>query len=451
MVLPKEGQVKLKPISIVGLGYVGLCTGVCLAARDFTVYGLDSDETRIESLRKGVPPIFEPNLGKYLKRAMKAKRFRVGTDYDTAVAESGFTFISVGTPSQEDGRIDLAQAKSACHEIGRALAQKAESHLVVVRSTVVPTTTEKVLKPIIEAESGKACGSGWGLCVNPEFLKEGSAIDDTLKPDRVVIGEFDQKSGTQLLSLYRAFIGKGPKILRMNLTNAELVKYCSNSFLAMKISFSNMVANLCQATPSTDVATVCEGVGLDSRIGTAFLRAGLGYGGSCLPKDLKALSKLAEDYGVDMPLLSSTISINEKQPLKALLMGEKLVGNLSGKRVAILGLAFKPNTDDLREASSIVLVRELIRRGAHVTAYDPMAIRNARRLLGDAVTYAESASDCISGADLCILVTEWREFQRLKASDFKKLMRQAAIVDGRRLYNPSQFEGLRFAAIGRHG
>lgn len=452
MVPPKNGRLKMnfRPISVVGLGYVGLCTAVCLAAKGFKVYGLDSDKARIESLRKGIPPFFEPNLDKYVKRTLRVKRFVPRNDYQNAIDESGFTFISVGTPSQQDGRIDLSQAKQACRELGHALSEKTGWHLVVVRSTIVPTTTEKVLMPIIEAESGKRCGLDWGLCVNPEFLREGSAISDALKPDRIVIGEYDRRSGTQLQRVYRAFHGKAVRIIRMSLTNAELVKYWSNLFIAMKISFSNMLANLCQTIPSTDVKPVCEAIGLDKRIGGAFLRAGLGYGGSCLPKDLRALSKFAEERGADNPLLTATITINENQPLKALLLGEKLVGNLSGKQVAILGLAFKPNTDDLREAVSIPLIRALLRRGATVITYDPFALENARRILGDSVTYAQSALDCIKGSDLCILVTEWREFERLRPADFKNLMRQPAIIDGRRLFNPSEFEGLRFAAIG-HG
>jgi UDPglucose 6-dehydrogenase len=433
---------------MVGLGYVGLCTGVCLAARGFLVYGLDIDEARIKSLSKGKTPFYEPGLDGYLKRALRAKRFVPRTDYST-LSESDYTFISVGTPGQQDGRIDLTQVKEASQQVGRALSKTRGWHTVVIRSTVIPTTTEKVLMPIIETESGRRCGSDWGLCVNPEFLREGSAINDTLKPDRIVIGQADRKSGSHLQRLYRTFLGKTPKIVRMNLTNAEFVKYSSNAFLAMKISFSNTVANLCQTVSGSDVLPVCETIGLDNRIGSAFLSAGLGYGGSCLPKDVKAFSKFAEDNNVDNSLLIAAHIVNVNQPLTALWLGEKMIGKLSGKRVAVLGLAFKPDSDDVREAVSVSLIRALLDREAKVVAYDPMALENAKGVFGGSIEYASSALECIKGSDLCILVTEWQEFKRLRANDFKSLMHRPAIIDGRRLFNPAEFEGLDFVAIGR--
>jgi nucleotide sugar dehydrogenase len=320
--------------------------------------------------------------------------------------------------------------------------------LVVVRSTVIPNTCDFIVKPEIETASGKRCGQDWGLCMNPEFLKEGSAIHDTLHPDRIVIGEFDRKSGAELANLYRRFIRRKVATERMSLVNAELVKYSSNAFLAMKISFANMIANLCETLPTADVQVVTHGMGLDKRVGRGFLNAGLGFGGSCFPKDLKALSAFGHERNVDMPLIRATMEINDKQPPRAVNLGEKLIGGLSGKRVAILGLAFKPETDDMREAVSIHVIRELLSRHANVVVYDPQAIHVARRIFGDTVTYAGSPSECLRGSSLCILATEWPTFSELKAKDFEKLMETPAIVDGRRLLDPSKFAEIRFAAIG---
>ena len=439
----------MKPtISVVGLGYVGLCTSVCFASRGFRVYGVDVDEERIRNLREGHSPIFEPHLDNYLNKTLRRRMFLPTDDLNSAVANTDVTFVSVGTPSLDDGSTDLASIKQASSAIGASLRNKPKWHLVVVRSTVVPTTCEKIVKKKTEAASGKKCGQGWGLCMNPEFLKEGSAVHDTLCPDRVIIGEFDEKSGTALTRLYRKFYRRKVTIERMSMVNAELVKYANNAFLAMKVSFANMVANLCEALPLADVKAVTEAIGLDERIGRGFLQAGLGYGGSCFPKDLKALVAFGKRRNVDLPLVRATTEINEKQPLRAISLAEKLIGNLSGKRVAILGLAFKPNTDDMREAVSIRIIQELLHRHADVVAYDPKAIQHAREIFGKSITYAGSLTDCIRGSDVCVLVTEWQVFRKLNPKDFMNLMKQPAIIDGRRLFDYTQFAGVRFAAVG---
>jgi len=445
----KCGGRELKPtISVIGLGYVGLCTAVCFASRNFKVYGVDVDKERVHNLRDGHSPIYEPYLENYLNKTLRTRMFLPTEDQNSAIDKSDVTFVSVGTPSLDDGSIDLTSIKQASSAIGVSLRNKSSQHLVVLRSTVVPTTCDKVVKPEIEATSGKKCGQGWGLCMNPEFLKEGSAIHDTLYPDRVIIGESDEKSGVALASIYGRFFRRRVIIKRMSVVNAELVKYANNAFLAMKVSFANMVASLCETLPLADVKVVMEAIGLDDRIGPAFLQAGLGYGGSCFPKDLKALVAFGKKQNVELPLVRATAEINEKQPLLAIRLGEKLIGSLSGKRVAVLGLAFKPETDDMREAASIHIIRELLQRNADVIAYDPKALHRARGIFGKSITYAESQADCIRQSDVCILVTEWQAFRKLKPKDFMKLMKQPSLVDGRRLYNHHKFAGVGFAAVG---
>jgi len=443
------GEAELKPtISVIGLGYVGLCTAVCFASRGFRVYGVDVDRERVHNLREGHPPLYEPNLENYLNRTLRTRMFLPSDDLNSAVDKSDVTFVSVGTPSLDDGSIDLSSIKQSSSAIGTSLRNKSTRLLVVVRSTVVPSTCDKLVKTEIEAASGRKCGNGWGLCMNPEFLKEGSAIHDTLYPDRVIIGESDKKSGAALMSLYRKFFRRRVIVKRMSLVNAELVKYANNAFLAMKVSFANMIANLCESLALADVKVVTEAIGLDERIGPAFLNAGLGYGGSCFPKDIKALAAFGRKQNVDLPLVHATAAINEKQPLRSVDLAEKLMGSLSGKRVSVLGLAFKPDTDDMRGAVSIPIIKDLLQRRANVVVYDPKAIPQARSIFEGSVTYAESAIECIRGSDVCILVTEWESFRDLKAQEFAKLMKHAAIVDGRRLFDPSQFSRVKYAGVG---
>jgi len=437
-------------ISVVGLGYVGLSTAVCFASRGFKVLGVDTDQERVKSVRAGRPAIYEPCLGKLLVKSVQRGFLSSTTDHRRAVKEAVTTFIAVGTPSKVDGTIDLGRVREVSRQIGHALKVKKQWHLVVVRSTVTPGATSHVVKPIIEDASGRKCGTDWGLCMNPEFLREGCAIEDTLRPDRIVIGEHDKRSGDRLENIYRQLYGSHtPPILRMSLTNAELVKYASNAFLAMKVSYINMIADLCERIPDADVSEVANGIGLDRRIGPLFLKAGLGYGGSCFPKDLKALQGFAEEIGTHLQLVDATIKVNELQPSKPVELTKRLVGDLKDKRVAILGLAFKPDTDDVREAVSIKVIKALLDDGAEVVAYDPVATRNAQKALGEKVAYARSALECITGADACIVVTEWEEFRRLRPEDFTKRMRTPVVIDGRRIFDPENFQDkVKFAAIG---
>ena len=435
-------------VSVVGLGYVGLCTAVCFASRGFHVYGVDVDVEKINSLREGRSETYEPQLQRYLNKALKTRLFEPTVDLGSAVEKSSVTFVSVGTPSLDDGSIDLTYVKQSSVAIGASLKEQSKWHLVVVRSTVIPTTCDSVVKPAIEQASGKPCGHKWGLCMNPEFLREGSAIHDTLYPDRIIIGEYDERSGSALERLYRSFFRRKVPTKRMSMVNGELVKYANNAFLAMKVSFANMIANLCETVPAADAGVVTSAIGLDKRIGQAFLNAGLGYGGSCFPKDIKALTVFGRKQNIDLPLVHATAAINEEQPLRAIDLAEKLVGPLSGKQIAVLGLAFKPHTDDIREAVSIPIIKGLLQRHANIAVYDPKAIPQARRIFERSVTYAESATECIRDSDVCILVTEWECFRDLKPQEFATLMKKPAIVDGRRLFDPSQFSQVKYACVG---
>ncbi|MGC8934836.1 MAG: nucleotide sugar dehydrogenase [Thermoproteota archaeon] len=440
----------MKNVSVFGLGYVGLSTAVCFSSKNINVVGYDIDKSKIDMLNKGVPTIYEEGLEELLKVSLKNGKIKFTSDYREAVMKSDITFITVGTPSKEDKSIDLSYIESAATQIGEALREKNSWHLVVVKSTVVPGTTEGLVLKAIEKTSGKKCGLDFGICMNPEFLKEGSAIRDTLNPDRIIIGEYDRKSGDYLEDFYKQFYDNIlPPILRTSLVNAELIKYANNAFLAMKISFINMIANLCQVLPKSDVEDVAKGIGYDKRIGNLFLKAGIGWGGSCFPKDLAALKSFSRSLNLDLPLLDATMIVNEYQPINAISLVESKLGGFKEKVVAVLGLAFKAGTDDIRESIAVKLVEELIKRGAKVKVYDPVAMENAFKKLGNQVYYAKDSLDCISNADCAIVATEWEDFKKISAKQFKELMRRPLVFDGRRIYNPKEYENeVEFLAIG---
>ncbi len=438
-------------VSVLGIGYVGLCTAVGFASKGYDVVASTHDAGKAAKINKGIPPFHEPNLKKLLEKTIQNGHLKcLINQTEKAVLETDLTFNAVGTPSRADGSIDLQFIESSSHDIGRALCKKSAYHVVVIKSTVVPGTTQDLVKPILEKESKKKCGLAFGLCMNPEFLRQGSAFEDTLHPDRTVIGEYDKKSGDTIESLYKDFYGKNmPPTIRTTLSTAELIKYASNSLLATKISYINTIANICEKIPGADVKIVAEAMGLDKRIGPLFLNAGLGYGGSCFPKDVKALIAHSKNLGYRIQLLEAVENVNKNQPLKAVQFCKELLGNLKGKRLAILGLAFKANTDDMREARAIPIIKQLIKEGADVTAYDPVAIPIAKTIFKNRIRYANSAAACLKNADCCILVTEWNEFKKLKPEDFTKSMKQAILIDGRRIYDPQEFSRkMRFMAIG---
>ncbi|MEM4304130.1 MAG: UDP-glucose/GDP-mannose dehydrogenase family protein [Candidatus Caldarchaeum sp.] len=436
-------------VSFVGLGYVGLTTAVCMAVKGFRVTGIDVDIGKIDLIRNGKPAFKEPGLEKLLSRVTSAKNFRCSTEYSDILG-TDITFITVGTPSRQDGSIDLTQVVKASKNIGEALAGSSKPHTVVVKSTVVPGTTKSHVRQALEQASGRVVGEGLNLCVNPEFLREGNAVKDTFKPDRIVIGDDWGGAGRVLLNLYRKFYGgRMPPIIRTNTVNAEMIKYASNVFLAARISLINEIANVCQHIPEADVTLVAWGVGLDKRIGRHFLNAGLGYGGSCFPKDVKALTAYAKSLGYHPAILEAVEKVNSSQPYKAVELAENLVGELSGKKAAVLGLSFKPNTDDVREAVALKIIDRLLEVGCSVAVYDPVAMDNVRRVYGGKLAYASSAEECLRGADFCIVATEWDEFRKLKPRDFRKHMRNPVVIDGRRIYDPEAFsKSLRYAAVG---
>jgi UDPglucose 6-dehydrogenase len=435
-------------VSIIGLGYVGLCTATTFASRGIKAIGIDIDEQRIQQIRKGKTPLHEPLLGLMLKKAVKKKLLEATSDASSAI-DTDASFLTVGTPSQPDGSIDLTHVKKATGDLGGVLRKKRGYHLVVVKSTVIPGTTNGTVKPILEQSSGKTIGPSLGLCANPEFLKEGTAVNDALHPDKIVIGSNDKKSANHLIRLYRQFYGsKLPPVIPANPETAELVKYASNAFLATKVSFINTIANIAQQIPGVDVNKIAEAIGHDPRIGPLFLKAGPGYGGSCFHKDLQALIHYSRNYGYDPIQLVSTEETNEEQADRVVGLVEKLAGPLDQKRIAILGLAFKKDTDDIREASSIRVIDRLRKKGAKILGFDPMAMPNFERVFGDTIELTKDPHSALKGADCAIVMTEWDEFRRLKAKDYIAQMRQPILVDARRIYDPAEFSELKFAGIG---
>jgi len=390
-------------------------------------------------------------LEEMLRKSVESKMLRAVDTRDEAVRQTNVTFLTVETPETADGRIDLRHVVRACEEIGRALKKKKAYHLIIIKSTVVPGTTRDVVKPILERTAELSAGPDFGLCMNPEFLRQGSAIADTLRPDRVVIGENDERSGKMLEDLFDSFYGHKVRTLRMNLESAEMVKYASNAFLATKISYANEIANICEKVSGVDVSHVMAGVGLDVRINPKFLNAGAGFGGSCLPKDVKAVRAFAASHSYETPLLRAVIAVNDAQALHVAELALAKLGQPKGKKVALLGLAFKSNTDDVREAPSLKIAKALLYAEAYVSAFDPVVKKIS--LPGfEALECADSIPACLSGAHCCVVITEWEEFKALTPDDFIKYMAQPVVVDARRIFDPRQFRHrLEFSAVGLGG
>jgi UDPglucose 6-dehydrogenase len=442
-------------ISVIGTGYVGLVSGACFAEIGHDCVCVDIDASKVERINRGQPPIHENGLEALLKRHV-GTRLRATTDLRAAVLESSITFIAVGTPF--DGtRIDLSYVREAARQIGEALRDKASFHTVVVKSTVVPGTTDDVVTVELARASGKRAGVDFGVGMNPEFLTEGVAVDDFMRPDRIVIGGTDARAIAMQREVYAAF--RETPTLETNNKTAEMIKYTSNSVLATMISFANEIGNLCDALGGVDVADVMQGVHLaryftstladGQRVKapiSSFLWAGCGYGGSCLPKDTKALSAHGVAHGQAMPLLDAVIATNLAQPARMLALLQRHFSNLSGLRVAVLGLAFKEDTDDMRESPAIPIVRQLVEQGALVTAYDPIAADAARKVLPDGVRYAASLEQALQGADAAMLVTRWDEFQRVPAL-LKGRADAPVLIDGRRVLAPATVP--RYEGVGR--
>jgi UDPglucose 6-dehydrogenase len=442
-------------ISVVGTGYVGLVSGVCLAEKGHDVVCVDIDRAKVDSINSGKPPIYERNLESLLQSNIN-RNFSATVDLRTAVLNSDITLIAVGTPYLGD-EIDLSYIRKSAQQIGEALREKSTYHVVVVKSTVVPGTTEDVVLPIVQEHSGKCAGSDFGVGMNPEFLREGEAIDDFMNPDRIVIGGIDERTLATMAEMYSVF--PETDIVKTTPKTAEMIKYAANSLLATLISFSNEIGNLCSALGGIDVVDVMRGVHLDKRVTpimpdstrvipglTTYLAAGCGFGGSCFPKDVRALIAHGKKHGFDMQILDSVMHVNELQPLRVIRLLKNFFSSFDGKTFAVVGLAFKPGTDDMRESPAIPIVNQLLAEGASLKAYDPVARDEAMKLFGNHnIRYPETLEETIRDADAVILLTKWEEFNRLPEM-IAHLDVQPVFIDGRRFLDKSHFT--RYAGIG---
>lgn len=433
-------------ITMVGMGYVGLVTGAAFAKHGFDTTCTTTTKEKAEGLNKGVSPFYEPGLDELVKEVVDSGLFHGSTDNKECVKASDITFICVGTPSMPDGSIDLGHVKSVSKDIGEALAEMDRYHVVVSKSTITPSTTDSIILPILEENSKKKVGEDFGLCMNPEFLREGAALHDSLQPDRIVVGGYDQKSIDFVLQVYEGF--DCPKF-QCDLRTAEMVKYGANCLLATKITFANEMANICEFF-GVDVYEVMKGVGMDFRINPAFLNAGVGFGGSCFPKDVNAITATAKNKGYHPRILQAILDVNKTQPHRILELAKEKLGGVTGKRVALLGLSFKPDTDDVRYTRALPITEALIEQGATVYAYDPQATENFKKLTDKPISYVGSAKEALKDSQICIIQSDWEEFKRLTPADFKALMKEPVILDGRRTYDPEAFqkEGITYYGIG---
>lgn len=428
-------------IAVIGTGYVGLVTGSVFADLGNDVICVDKDSSRIQQLLQGKIPFYEPGLEELVKRNMDDHRLSFTTDLPSAVKKSDVIFIAVGTPSKENGETDLSQVQAAAEGIGLAL----DRYKVIVNKSTVPVGTVSFVKNIIEKV--RKDNIKFEVVSNPEFLREGSAIQDMLSPDRIVIGAPNQQVALTLLELYASL---GCPMLITDVESAELIKYASNAFLAMKISFANAIADLCERT-GADVVHVINGMGHDKRIGHHHLQPGLGYGGSCFPKDVDSLIQTARRFDYNFSLLQSAADINRERIQRFINNVESVVETVENKTFALLGLSFKPDTDDMREAKSIEVIDQILKRKGKIRAYDPAAIENAKKIFGKKIYYAKNAYDAAKDADCTILLTEWREFKSLNMERLRDAMKSPIFFDGRNLYSPDRMKkmGFRYYGIGR--
>jgi UDPglucose 6-dehydrogenase len=431
-------------IAVVGTGYVGLVLGACLAENGNTVVCVDKDQSKIDMLEAGRMPIYEPGLEEMVRRNDHEERLTFTTDLRNAVRASSIIFIAVGTPQGEDGSADLQHVMDVAREIGRAI----DKYTVVVDKSTVPVGTARKVRAAIAAETNQP----FAVVSNPEFLKQGAAVEDSMRPDRVVIGvdPGDDRAGEIMRELYAPFTRTGAPIMMMDTASAELCKYAANASLATRISFMNEIANVCELV-GADVDDVRKAMGADRRIGASFLFPGVGYGGSCFPKDVKALLKSAQDRGYDFKILHAVESVNQAQKQRLVAKIESHFPTLNGRTIALWGLAFKPRTDDMREAPAIPIIEGLLQRGAAVRAYDPAAAPVARRIFDSRITLCERSYDALAGADALAIVTEWNEFREPDFEKMRSLLKSPVVFDGRNIYTPEQMRALGFTyfSIGR--
>jgi len=435
-------------ISVVGTGYVGLVSGTCFAETGIDVVCVDIDKNKIDKLNNGHIPIYEPGLEDIYKRNVEKGRLTFTTDLKSSIVDADAIFIAVGTPSDEDGSADLKYVLGVAREIGKNI----DHYMVVITKSTVPVgTSAKVKKAIQEELSLRGADVPFDVASNPEFLKEGNAVDDFLKPDRIVVGTESAKAEKVMKRLYKPFLLNGHPIIFMDILSSEMTKYTANAMLATKISFMNDVANLCEIV-GADVNSVRKGIGSDARIGHKFIYPGTGYGGSCFPKDVQAFIRTADENGYSLDILKAVEAVNYRQ--KSVLYGKiknHFKGDLKGKKFGIWGLAFKPKTDDMREAPSLVIIDHLLKEGAEVVAYDPVAMEEAKRILGDKISFAKDEYEACIDVDALIVVTEWSEFRIPNFRVLKKLLKNNIIVDGRNIYEPEEMNemGFTYLSIGR--
>jgi len=428
-------------IVIVGSGYVGLVTGACFSEVGIEVVCVDIDRKKIDNLNNGIIPIFEPGLEEMLHRNMKKGRLRFTTDIVEAISDCEVLFIAVGTPADEDGSADLKYVLAVARDCGKYMTD----YLLVVTKSTVPVGTSDKVRSALQGELDKRnVQIGFDVASNPEFLKEGAAIDDFLKPDRIVIGLESERAKDLMKSLYKPFTLNGHPVIFMDIVSAEMTKYAANSMLAAKISFMNDIANLCEIV-GADINLVRKGIGSDSRIGHKFIYPGIGYGGSCFPKDVQALIRTASDYKYDLRVLKAVEAVNKDQKL---VLFKKIMkffdGEIHGKTITLWGLSFKPQTDDMREAPSLTIVKNLLEAGATVKAYDPIAIKEAKHHFGDTITYCEDQYEALIDADCLAILTEWPEFKFPNFKIVKKLLNSPAVFDGRNIYDKNEMKQLGF-------
>jgi len=428
-------------IAVIGTGYVGLVTGACFAEFGVEVTCVDVDKTKIEKLNKGVIPIYEPGLDAIVEKNSRAGRLHFTTDIKSAVESAVVVFLAVGTPPKDDGSPDMSFYQQAAKDIAEAM----NGYKVLVTKSTVPIGTGKWLRQFV-SENQKT-KTDFGVASNPEFLREGAAIDDFMRPDRVVIGSNEEKAIDVMKELYRPLYLIETPIVITSLEAAELIKYAANAFLATKITFINEIANLCDAI-GCDVHDVARGMGMDNRIGRKFLHPGPGYGGSCFPKDTRALTTVADHFGVETRIVDSVIEANERQRDAMLSKIENLVGGLDGKQIGVLGLSFKPETDDMRESPAVDIIRMMQTKGARVCAFDPVAMEEARHCLDSGVEFASDEYGAIRDADALVIVTEWNQFRALDMERVKKLLKSPKIADLRNIYEPADMREMGFEYIG---
>ena len=418
-------------VGIIGLGVVGLSFASVLGSKGISVIGMDSDFQKIEKITSKKSLFFEPKLESFLKKAL-SKSLEISSDIEKIVKNCDLIFLTVGTPKSKSGFIDLSMIKNASKNIGISLRHSSKKPIIVVKSTVIPGTTANVIKPLIEKMSRKKAGKGFEIIANPEFLREGNVISDTLKPHLVVIGGSNSNSVNRLKKFYRKLYDSKIKFMITNTQTAEMIKYANNSFLATKISFINQISSLCQSIPGISIDEVAEGIGVDPRIGRLFLNAGPGYGGSCLPKDLETIIQFSSKIGVNPVLLKAVQQTNDLQIKQIVQLIEKKLTSVKNKRITILGLSFKENSDDIRESRSIELIKILLRKNSKIIVHDPKATKNVERIFMNKITYANSLSEALQNSQCVVIMTPWKVYTKLNSNDFQK-MKKKLVIDTRRI------------------